>query len=576
MTNAMTVDDALKIVDAALLPKRLNTVQEVVFRLSWQGKSFSEIAEESRYDAAYVRDVGYKLWHLLSKAFGERVTKSNLNVVIRQYRSMESEIEQVQERSNVTRLNAGSGVSKLLAANGSFYTQYDSSVVGNNASDRNDDETSNIIDFKQPLPSSRRDWGNAIDTSIFYGREQELELLSSWIVGDEANKSCCRLLSVFGMGGIGKTAFAIKLAEQVEEKFECVIWRSLHNAPAVEDILTDLIGFLSEQQAPHIPVALEGKISLLIAYLRKQKCLLILDNFESVLQSGETAGQYREGYEGYGEMLRLVSEVSHKSCLMITSREKPQEHSPEGDSLFVRSLQLSGLQDEAQAIFAQGIAGSEAGTKLIAYYRGNPLALQVVSRSVQDLFDGNIDGFVEQGTAVFSRIRHILDQQCDRLSELELQIMFWLAIDREPVTLNDLFADIVPMPNKNLLFEALTSLNWRSLIERNGMVYTLQPMVMEYMTNRLIEQAYTAIINEQMDFLFGYALIKPQSSEHVRETQSQSILKPLVAKLIASYGSKERFNDQLSQLLKRWREYNTNQGYCAHNILNLLKQSEQN
>jgi hypothetical protein len=576
MTNAMTVDDALKIVDAALLPKRLNTVQEVVFRLSWQGKSFSEIAEESRYDAAYVRDVGYKLWHLLSKAFGERVTKSNLNVVIRQYRSMESEVEQVQERSNVTRLNAGNGVSKLLAANGSFYTQYDSGVAGNNTSDRNDDETSNIIDFKQPLPSSRRDWGNAIDTSIFYGRERELELLSSWIVGDDAHKSCCRLLGVFGMGGIGKTAFAIKLAEQVEAKFECVIWRSLHNAPAVEDILTDLIGFLSEQQVPHIPVALEGKISLLIAYLRKQKCLLILDNFESVLQSGETAGQYREGYEGYGEMLRLVSEVSHQSCLMITSREKPQEHSPEGDSLFVRSLQLTGLQDEAQAIFAQGIAGSEAGTKLIAYYRGNPLALQVVSRSVQDLFDGNIDGFVEQGTAVFSRIRHILDQQCDRLSTLELQIMFWLSIDREPVTLDDLFVDIVPMPNKNLLFEALTSLNWRSLIERNGMVYTLQPMVMEYMTNRLIEQAYTAIINEQMDFLFGYALIKLQSSEHVRETQSQSILKPLVAKLIASYGSKERFNDQLSQLLKRWREYNTNQGYCAHNILNLLKQSEQN
>ena len=49
--------------------------------------------------------------------------------------------------------------------------------------------------------------------------------------------SRCRLVAILGMGGIGKTALAVKLAEQVQDRFEYLFWRSLRNAPPVEDIL---------------------------------------------------------------------------------------------------------------------------------------------------------------------------------------------------------------------------------------------------------------------------------------------------------------------------------------------------
>jgi hypothetical protein len=49
-------------------------------------------------------------------------------------------------------------------------------------------------------------------------------------------------------------------------------------------------------------------LSLLIRYLQQHRCLLILDNAESILQSGERAGQYREGFAGYGELLRRIGE----------------------------------------------------------------------------------------------------------------------------------------------------------------------------------------------------------------------------------------------------------------------------
>jgi hypothetical protein len=83
----MTIDDALNIVDSVLGNKSLSTIQEAIFRQTWDGKTYSEIAEQAGYDAAYIRDVGYKLWQLLSEAFGDRVTKNNLQVVLRRYSS---------------------------------------------------------------------------------------------------------------------------------------------------------------------------------------------------------------------------------------------------------------------------------------------------------------------------------------------------------------------------------------------------------------------------------------------------------------------------------------------------------
>ncbi len=50
----------------------------------------------------------------------------------------------------------------------------------------------------------RVDWGEALDVPTFYGREEELALLSQWV-----GEARCRVVSVLGMGGIGKSALAV-------------------------------------------------------------------------------------------------------------------------------------------------------------------------------------------------------------------------------------------------------------------------------------------------------------------------------------------------------------------------------
>jgi hypothetical protein len=80
----MTIDEAIAIIDAALKPGRLSDLQEVVFRHSWLGKTYQEVAMETGYDPDYIRGVGFQLWQILSDTFGEKVTKNNFRSVLRQ------------------------------------------------------------------------------------------------------------------------------------------------------------------------------------------------------------------------------------------------------------------------------------------------------------------------------------------------------------------------------------------------------------------------------------------------------------------------------------------------------------
>jgi hypothetical protein len=60
----------------------LNDTQELVFRQSWEGRTYSEIAEAFGYSADYIKDVGSELWSLLSQHFGEKVSKRNIRFTL--------------------------------------------------------------------------------------------------------------------------------------------------------------------------------------------------------------------------------------------------------------------------------------------------------------------------------------------------------------------------------------------------------------------------------------------------------------------------------------------------------------
>lgn len=99
-----------------------------------------------------------------------------------------------------------------------------------------------------------QDWGEAPDSITFYGRADELTLLKRWVVQDR-----CRLVLILGMGGTGKTALSVKLLEQIGDRSDAFVWRSLRNAPPLQSLLSDLILSLSDQQAT-LPDCLESQL----------------------------------------------------------------------------------------------------------------------------------------------------------------------------------------------------------------------------------------------------------------------------------------------------------------------------
>ncbi|MDZ7964403.1 MAG: NB-ARC domain-containing protein [Nostoc sp. DedSLP03] len=488
----MTVEEAIAIVEQLLERGRLTRTQEIVFRYAWEGKTYLEMARAVTYDPGHIKDVGSELWRSLSQALGEKVTKNNLQ-----------------------------GVLKRTAQRQHF----------------------------QPF-TNYTNWGEAIDVSQFYGRTTELETLSQWIVRDRA-----RVVTLLGMGGMGKTALSVKLAEQLQGEFEYVIWRSLRHAPFFHDKVTECIKILCDRQVTTLPASPYEQITCLIEYLRKYRCLLILDNFDTLLEQGKGTGCYREGYEPYGELLWRLGETGHQSSVLLTSREKPTEVAAlEGDGLPVRTLALSGLQVAAgQTILKlKGLSGSEDETRqLVECYGGNPLALKIAATSIRDLHEGNIACFFAEGTTVFQGIGNLLEQQFKRLSTSEQLVMYWLAINRGKLSSTELQTAFTPILPKPKLMSVLESLRWRSLIESNTGGFTQQPVVMEYVTKCLIEQVCEEIVTESPQYLLTFASMQAQAEDYIHNSQIHLIVIPILNQLRITLGSAARLEDKLDRLVRK-------------------------
>ncbi len=433
------------------------------------------------------------------------------------------------------------------------------------------DETATLPTLPAAATAGTRhiDWGEAPDVNLFYGRQIEAQQLRQWLVEDNS-----RLVGVLGMGGIGKTALVTWLAEQVQAEFEVLIWRSLRNAPPPTELLTDWILTLSGQKVYNLPNEMDKCISLLMQYLAQKRCLLVLDNAESILQTGERAGHYREGYEAYGQLLQRVGESRHQSCLLLTSREKPREFaSLEGNRTPVHTLRLANIDTEAgQAILQdRGLSGCrENWVALLDRYSGNPLALKLVAETVRELFFGDISAFLAEKVTIFGGVRDLLVQHFDRLSSLEQELLIWLAIEREPVDPELLQENLVQSISRRELLETLRNLNRCSLLEQTEHGFTLQNVVMEFLTDYLIDTTGQEIINRQAKIvtLNRFALIKAQTKEYIRASQTRLILQPVAERLVENMGQ-AGLETRLGEILETIRQVGQ-PGYTAGNILNLV------
>jgi hypothetical protein len=373
--------------------------------------------------------------------------------------------------------------------------------------------------------STKIDCYEAVDASVFYGRETELATLKQWVV-----KEGCRMVAVRGMTGIGKTTLVSKLIPSLQTKFDYIIWRNISHAPPLIQILADLIEFLSDKQdkkfenwhlmhqsiqqsmrsmipllaGSSVDVLAESPffqneemqeiliaegIRVLMQCLQQHRCLIILDGWEALFQPQSLAGNYLKGYQNYGKLLKQIGKLKHQSCLMLTTTEVPKAVTYlSGCDTPVRTLTLGGLGKSAELLLQnQGLLDYSQYSALIQKYSGHPQALQIVAEMIHNLFADRVAKFLAINSHAFlGDFSDYLASQFNRLSTIEKQALLTLATMRMPVCLKDLKAKFQPDEIAGLM-QALESLERRSLISMTqtsqDTFYQLNRLMSDYLTH---------------------------------------------------------------------------------------------
>ena len=133
--------------------------------------------------------------------------------------------------------------------------------------------------------------------SPLIGRKQELAELHGYL-----QNSDCRLLTILGPGGIGKTRLALEIARALQYSFSDGIYlislSPMDPSQSIDLVVAEALGFSFREQG--------DPAQQLLDYLRHKNLLLVMDSFEAVLP----------GVTWVGEVLRVAPEVK----FLVTSR----------------------------------------------------------------------------------------------------------------------------------------------------------------------------------------------------------------------------------------------------------------
>jgi len=171
----------------------------------------------------------------------------------------------------------------------------------------------------------------APDARRMVGRDRDLREVMNWV-----EDPTCRMIVLQGFKGIGKSMLASRLAHDLARhpRWAHVIWRRVQDAPSVQQLLHGLAPVLRPIAPSQEGEGPGDERNLFLEVLKRHRCLLVIDNVESLFKSG-TEKEFRD--PDYARLLEQLATTNHQSCVVLTSRTVVREVEPyTGDKLSVR------------------------------------------------------------------------------------------------------------------------------------------------------------------------------------------------------------------------------------------------
>ena len=336
----------------------------------------------------------------------------------------------------------------------------------------------------------------------FVGREEELARLTALL----ANPSC-RLLTLVGPGGIGKTRLGIQVAERMLPRF-------LHGVHFVPLETLPSASFLPSALLEALEIPSQGQtnpVVRLLDYLRDKEMLLVLDGFEQVL----------EGATLLAEILPTAPDVK----FLVTSRErldlrweqvfpvKGLPVPPDGRladleayaavRLFLQSARrahpgftLKEEEREAVARICRLVGGTPLGVELAAAWVPTLSAREVLHR-----MERSLDCLQATARDIPSRhrsLRAVFESSWRLLSEQEQAILRRLSVFQGGFSEEAAWAVAGATPS------LLAALEAKSLLRREGPGrYAIHETVREYAAEKLRLAGESAAVRDQHSAYFA-------------------------------------------------------------------------
>ncbi len=269
-------------------------------------------------------------------------------------------------------------------------------------------------------------------TTRFVGRDRELEHLARCLA-----RSDCRLVTLLGLGGIGKTRLAIECAGQHVQAFPDGVW-------IVPLVGASSAGLLAPGIAGALGLALDGSDTPereLAGHLSDKEALVVLDGFEHLDEGVVVLETLLEA----APALKLL--VTSRSALGLPSEwlvdvdglATPPEHTEEALERFDAVRLFVNRAERLSASFVATDATLEAIARLCRRVEGMPLAIELAaawtrSLAVPDLVARLERGFeptATDGDEVPDRHRSVhtvLDYTWNNLGDTERSVLAKLSV----------------------------------------------------------------------------------------------------------------------------------------------------